>query len=177
MDDEPEMRSRFQYKMSLKTRAARRAGRCGPRVDEHYHAGFGAIEFGRRRERRTHGLWRPTLHGRQYRKLSKGQKGIVRRFPGRVTGLGRAQVRGLHDDLGLETDRPFKIVLQWATVNGGYRAAVAKIAFSDAVHFAAAFQFGPHARGSGDPPVSARSALAAVSREGSQLLDRMATWS
>ena len=45
MDDEPEMRSRFQYKMSLKMRAT--AGRCMPRVDEYYHAEFGAIEFGR----------------------------------------------------------------------------------------------------------------------------------
>ena len=42
------MRSRFQYKMSLKTRTAKAAaGRCMLRVDEHHHAEFGAIEFGR----------------------------------------------------------------------------------------------------------------------------------
>src|ERR1700691_4024122 len=48
MVDEPEMRIRFQYKMSLKMRTAKRAtGRCMLRVDEHHHAEFGAIEFGR----------------------------------------------------------------------------------------------------------------------------------
>src|ERR1700690_1691459 len=48
MVDEPEMRIRFQYKMSLKTRAAKgAAGWCMLRVDEHHHAEFGAIEFGR----------------------------------------------------------------------------------------------------------------------------------
>src|ERR1051326_8032778 len=48
MVDEPEMRIRFQYKMSLKTWTAKGAtGRCMLRVDEHHHAGFGATEFGR----------------------------------------------------------------------------------------------------------------------------------
>src|ERR1700691_3609953 len=48
MDDEPEMRIRFQHKMSLKSWAGNRAdSRCMLRVDEHYHAEFGAIEFGR----------------------------------------------------------------------------------------------------------------------------------
>src|ERR1051326_5973883 len=48
MVDEPEMRIRFQYKMSLKTWTAKGAtGRCMLRVDEHHHAEFGATEFGR----------------------------------------------------------------------------------------------------------------------------------
>jgi hypothetical protein len=48
MVDEPEMKSRFQYKMSLKTRATRGAADgCMLRVDEHYHAELGAVEFGR----------------------------------------------------------------------------------------------------------------------------------
>src|SRR5450755_371181 len=48
MDDEPEMRIRFQYKMSPKTGAAHRAtGRRMLRVDEHHHAEFGTVEFGR----------------------------------------------------------------------------------------------------------------------------------
>src|SRR5580700_10460836 len=42
MVDEPEIRIRFQYKMSLKTRVAKRAAGCLMlRVDEHRHAEFG----------------------------------------------------------------------------------------------------------------------------------------
>lgn len=43
----------------------------------------------------TYGLVEATLHSQQYRKLSKGQKGIVRRFLGKVTGLSRAQMTRL----------------------------------------------------------------------------------
>ena len=43
----------------------------------------------------TYGLMEATLHRQQYRKLSKGQKGIVRRFLVKVTGLSRAQMTRL----------------------------------------------------------------------------------
>ena len=43
----------------------------------------------------TYGLVEATLLGQQYRKLSKGQKGIVRRFLVKVTGLSRAQMTRL----------------------------------------------------------------------------------
>src|ERR1700690_1691460 len=43
----------------------------------------------------TYGLVEATLHSQQYRKLSKGQKGIVRRFLVKVTGLSRAQMTRL----------------------------------------------------------------------------------
>jgi hypothetical protein len=43
----------------------------------------------------TYGLVEATLHRQQYRKLSKGQKGVVRRFLVKVTGLSRAQMTRL----------------------------------------------------------------------------------
>src|SRR5450631_3517951 len=43
----------------------------------------------------TYGLVETTLQSQQYRKLSKGQKGIVRRFLVKVTGLSRAQMTRL----------------------------------------------------------------------------------
>ena len=43
----------------------------------------------------TYGLVEATLHSQQYRNLSKGQKGIVRRFLVKVTGLSRAQMTRL----------------------------------------------------------------------------------
>jgi hypothetical protein len=43
----------------------------------------------------TYGLIEATLHSQQYRKLGKGQKGIVRRFLVKVTGLSRAQMTRL----------------------------------------------------------------------------------
>ena len=43
----------------------------------------------------TYGLVEATLRNQQYRKLSKGQKGIVRRFLIKVTGLSRAQMTRL----------------------------------------------------------------------------------
>jgi hypothetical protein len=43
----------------------------------------------------TYGLIETTLQSQQYRKLSKGQKGIVRRFLVKVTGLSRAQMTRL----------------------------------------------------------------------------------
>src|SRR5271169_4841718 len=43
----------------------------------------------------TYGLVESTLRSQQYRKLSKGQKGIVRRFLVKVTGLSRAQMTRL----------------------------------------------------------------------------------
>jgi hypothetical protein len=43
----------------------------------------------------TYGLVEATLHSQQYRKLNKGQKGIVRRFLVKVTGLSRAQMTRL----------------------------------------------------------------------------------
>ncbi len=84
-------------------------GRCTLRVDEHHHAEFRAIEFGRNEGVRggkpdhlstgtreeTYGLVEATLHSQQYQKLSKGQKGIVRRFLVKVTGLSRAQMTRL----------------------------------------------------------------------------------
>jgi hypothetical protein len=96
--------------MSLKNADGQGAtGRCMPRVDEHRHAEFGAIEFGRNqgvrrgelesplvdRDEETYGLVEGTLQSQQYRKLNKGQKGIVRRFLIQVTGLSRAQITRL----------------------------------------------------------------------------------
>jgi hypothetical protein len=43
----------------------------------------------------TYGFVEATLQSQQYRKLSKGQKGIVRRFLAKVTGLSRAQMTRL----------------------------------------------------------------------------------
>src|ERR1035441_4482405 len=43
----------------------------------------------------TYGCIEGTLNRQQYRKLSKGQKGIVRRFVVKVTGLSRAQMTRL----------------------------------------------------------------------------------
>jgi len=39
----------------------------------------------------TYGFIEGTLKSQQYRKLNKGQKGIVRRFLVKVTGLSRAR--------------------------------------------------------------------------------------
>jgi len=48
MVHEPETGACFQYKVSLKSPASKPGGDiCMLRVDEHYHAEFGAIEFGR----------------------------------------------------------------------------------------------------------------------------------
>src|ERR1022692_2146553 len=43
----------------------------------------------------TYGFIEGTLKSQQYRKLNKGQKGIVRRFLVKVTGLSRAQMTRL----------------------------------------------------------------------------------
>jgi hypothetical protein len=43
----------------------------------------------------AYGLIERVLKGQQYRRLSKGQKGIVRRFLGKVTGISRAQLTRL----------------------------------------------------------------------------------
>src|SRR5580700_2508700 len=111
MVDEPEMRIRFQYKMSLKTRAAwGAAGRCMLRVDEHHHAEFGAMEFGRNGGVRR-GEPEGPLGGGDARgdlwvgggdaaestvsEIEQRTKSIVRRFLVKVTGLSRAQMTRL----------------------------------------------------------------------------------
>lgn len=43
----------------------------------------------------AYGLIERILRGQQYRRLKKGQKGIVRRFLGKVTGMSRAQLTRL----------------------------------------------------------------------------------
>jgi hypothetical protein len=40
----------------------------------------------------VYGLIEHVLHAHQYRKLSKGQKGVIRRFLAKVTGMSRAQL-------------------------------------------------------------------------------------
>ena len=51
--------------------------------------------FSTKAREETYAFIEGTLQGQQYRKLSKGQKGIVRRFLVKVTGLSRAHITRL----------------------------------------------------------------------------------
>ena len=58
-------------------------------------AGNRKVCFSTKAREETYAFIEGTLQGQQYRKLSKGQKGIVRRFLVKVTGLSRAQMTRL----------------------------------------------------------------------------------
>src|SRR5579885_3490909 len=59
-------------------------------ISTNRHVGWSAVERGA-----VYGLVERVLQGQQYRKLSKGQKGIVRRFLAKVTAVSRAQMTRL----------------------------------------------------------------------------------
>ena len=59
-------------------------------ISTNRHVGWSAVERGA-----VYGLVDRVLQGQQYRKLSKGQKGIVRRFLAKVTAVSRAQMTRL----------------------------------------------------------------------------------
>lgn len=75
-------------------------------VDDHHHAERRAVDAGRDAgvcggqlgsklccpgQKAVYELTQRVLVAQQYRRLSKGQKGLVRRFLTRMTGLSRAQ--------------------------------------------------------------------------------------
>lgn len=59
-------------------------------VSNHRHVRCTAVE-----QEATYGFIERVLKVQQYRRLSKGQKGIVRQFLGKITGLSRAQLTRL----------------------------------------------------------------------------------
>lgn len=62
---------------------------------EEFVKGSRAISLTSEERQAVYGFIEQVLKGQQYRRLSKGQRGIVRRFLAKVTGLGRAQVTRL----------------------------------------------------------------------------------
>jgi len=57
--------------------------------------GSGRVRFVAEGREAVYGFIERVLKAQQYRRLSKGQKGIVRRFLAKITGLSRAQVTRL----------------------------------------------------------------------------------
>jgi len=57
--------------------------------------GSGTIEFAAEGREAVYGFIEGVLQSQRYRRLSRGQKGIVRRFLAKVTGVSRAQVTRL----------------------------------------------------------------------------------
>jgi hypothetical protein len=57
--------------------------------------GSGRVDFVAQEREAVYGFMERVLKAQQYRRLSKGQKGIVRRFLAKITGLSRAQVTRL----------------------------------------------------------------------------------
>jgi transposase InsO family protein len=83
----------------------------------------------------TYGLVEVTLHSQQYRKLSKGQKGIVRRFLVKVTGLSRAQMTRLVGCWMKQRCIPRKTVVKRRRFARRYTAAdIRLLASVDAAH-------------------------------------------
>ncbi len=83
----------------------------------------------------THGFIEGTLKGQRYRKLSKGQKGIVRRFLVKVTGLSRAQMTRLVGCWMKQGYIPVKTVVKRRRFARRYTAAdIRLLAAVDAAH-------------------------------------------
>src|SRR5580704_15805752 len=83
----------------------------------------------------TYGLVEATLQSQQYRKLSKGQKGIVRRFLVKVTGLSRAQMTRLVGCWTKQGCIPRKTVVKRRRFARRYTAAdIRLLASVDAAH-------------------------------------------
>jgi len=83
----------------------------------------------------TYGFIEGTLKSQQYRKLNKGQKGIVRRFLVKVTGLSRAQMARLVGRWMKQRRIPLKTVVKRRRFARRYTAAdIRLLASVDAAH-------------------------------------------
>jgi len=83
----------------------------------------------------TYGFIEVTLKGQQYRKLNKGQKGVVRRFLVKVTGLSRAQMTRLVGRWMKQRCIPVKAVVKRRRFARRYTAVdIRLLAAVDAAH-------------------------------------------
>jgi len=98
-------------------------------VTTNRHVGWSALE-----RESVYGLIEHVLKAQQYRRLSKGQKGIVRSFLAKVTGMSRAQMTRLIQRW-METRRIERKPMQRPNFPRRYTAVdIATLAEVDAAH-------------------------------------------